>query len=256
MGDFSLKMSAEKLGKSLENLAPALEQELQAAVASLAETTYANIIAQAQSKITKDGMRRDYLSGLKFQNLGDGSYLIYLDGKWPNEIEDGVAPFDMKKTHLKSTKTVGVGPRSGEPWVRTAKDGHKWAVVPMEHKPFQAKAGDLDSEIKKMETINKQGKLQKVTQIFNNMDGTPASGKVFEAKKDEFPDLAQNLQNIVKYQYVHDSGRVSSLYMTFRIMSENQTGAWMHKGYDALNLFDEAERYVEAELENIIKQLL
>lgn len=255
MADFSLKLSADKLGKSLENLAPALEKELTDAVANLAEATYASIISQAQSKITKDGMRRDYLSGLKFQNLGDGSYLIYLDGKWPNEIEDGVPPFDMKKTHLASQKTVGVGPRAGEPWVRTAKDGHKFAAIPMEHKPFQAKAGDLDAEIKKMETINKQGKLQKVTEIFKKMDGTPASGKVFSAAPDEFPDLAKNLQNLVKYQYVHDSGKVTSLYMTYRIISENSAG-WNHPGYEAMNLFDEAQRYVETELDNIVKQLL
>lgn len=255
MGDFSLKITADKLGKSLENLAPALEEEINSAVANLAQAAYANIVANAQSKITKDSMRKDYLSGLKFETLGDGSYLIYLDGKWPNEIEDGVAPFDMKQTHLKSQKKVGVGPRAGEPWVRTAKDGHKWAVVPMEHKPMQAKAGDLDAEIKKMVTTNVHGQNQKVTQIFKNLEGNPMSGQVFKADKIDHPDLAKNLQNLVKYQYVHDSGRVTSLYMTYRIMSENSTG-WNHPGYPALNFFDEAESYVERELENIVKQLL
>lgn len=255
MADFSLKFTADKLGKSIENLAPALERELESAVASLAEVTYANIVSQAQSKITKDGMRRDYLNGLKFEKMGDNTYLIYLDGKWPNEIEDGVPSFDMKKTHLASKKIVGVGPRAGEPWVKTAKDGHKYASVPMEHKPFQAKAGDLDAEIKKMETINKQGKLQKVTEIFKQMDGSPMAGKVFAAAKDEFPDLAQNLQGLVKYQYVHDSGKVTSLYTTYRVISEKSNG-WIHPGYPAMNFFDEAEKYVAQELENIVKQLL
>lgn len=255
MSEFSLKLSTDKLSKSLENLAPALEEELQAAVKNLAEVAYANIVANVQT-IDRDSFRRDYLNNLRFESMGDHEYLIFLDGKWANEIEDGFPAFDMKKTHLKSEKRVEVGSRAGQPWVRTAKDGHKYAAIPMEHKPMSAKAGSLDAEIKKMKTTNAFGKDQSVTSVFKDMNGSPMSGQVFKADPIDFPDLHKDLQNLVKYQYVHDSGRVTSLYMTWRMLSENSTAGWINPGHDGYDFFSEAERYVSEELDNIVKRLL
>lgn len=253
MSDISLKFVAEKLGKSLEKLSSSAEAELNAAVQNLANATYTAIISQMQSMSANPANRTEYLKALKFRNLGDNSYLIYLDGEHPNKLEQGFGSYSIRDQLLKSDKTVGVGSRAGMPWVRTAKDGHKWAVVPFEHKQSgkPGKGGDLATDIRQMFAQNSKGKKQKLTQIFKDIDGNPIHGKVAvinDAINDKF-------QGLVKYQHVHESGKVSSMYMTYRGVSE--TGKdWVHPGFGGYQLFKEAEKFVESEMENILQTIL
>lgn len=251
MADISFKFVADKLGKSIENLAPKVEAEINQAVANLAHAAYTSMVAQIQSMGTPNA--QDYLKSLKFQNLGNDSYLIYLDGTWANKLEGGFGAYSIRDAMLKSNKIVSVGPRAGEPWVRTAKDGHKWAVVPFEHKQSTkgSKSGDLGTDIRQMFAQNSKGQKQALTKIFKDIDGNPISGKVAtitDSANDKF-------QGLTKYQYVHPSGSVSSVYMTFRGVSE--TGKdWIHPGFPGYQIFKQAEDYVQNELENLVKTIL
>lgn len=253
MSDISLKIVAGKLGKSLEGLASAVENELNEAVKTLAHSAYTAMVAKIQGMSMNAGNRQDYLKSLHFQNLGSDSYLIYLDGDFANKLEQGYGSYSIRDKLLSSTKTVQVGSRAGEPWVRTAKDGHKWAIVPFEHKQNSTgqKGGDLATDIRQMMVKNSKGKKQKLSQIFKDIDGNPISGKVAvvdDAINDKF-------QGMVKYQHVHESGKVSSVYMTYRGVSEAKKD-WVHPGFAGYQLFKEAERFVESEMENIINTIL
>lgn len=247
--DFSLKIAAASLAKDLENLAESVENELNQAVGDLAQTAYANIISNVQAQL--HGTRQDYLKGLSFENLGDNTYLIILDGDLPNSLESGYGPFSIKDKMLASTSTVSAGPNAGKPWVQHNKEGKKFAHVPFEHKPFsESSSGDLVNDIKKLMAFNKQGKVQKMTSIFKDDFGKPLQGKVASAKSD-----IANLNNMVKFQDVSEKGTVSSVYTVFRTVGEDSTG-WQNKGHPGYHFFEEAERYVEAELNNIIKLIL
>lgn len=252
--DIEINTIAEELGKSLKNLAPQVQAELEQAVGNLAEATYASIIAKIQSMSLDPKNRQAYLKGLKFDDLGDATWLISLDGEWPNKLEEGFAPYSIKDVLLQSSKTVQVGSRAGLPWVRKSKKGTKYAAVPFEHKPFSGEnaSGDLATDIQRMMGRNRAGELQGITEIFNDLEGKPISGKISSHSMDSTP---QNLKGLVKYQHVHDSGKVSSVYMTFRFVSENSTG-WIHPGHSGYQLFKEAEEYVNAELKNIINTLV
>ncbi len=250
MSDFSLKLTANALGKSLENLSASIEKELNQAISDLANASYASLISQVQSMSMNPKNRQDYLKGLQFQKLGENEYLIYLEGTQPNKLEDGFPPYDMRKELLKSEKVVKIGSRAGEKWVREAKDGHKYAAVPFEHKPHSAKSNDLASEIKNLLATNRQGSFQPIMETFKDDFGKPLSGKVAKAETNLW-----GLAGLTKYQSVSDKGKVTSTYMTYRIISENSSG-WQHPGFEGYNLFEEAERTVQAELENIIKTLL
>ncbi len=255
MSDISLKLRAEALAKSIENLAPRVEEELNEAVKNLAYAAHSAMVNKIQTMSMDPKNRSDYLKALKIQDLGKDSYLISLDGDWANKLESGFGGYSLKDVLLKSTKIVKVGSRAGEPWVRKAKDGHKYAAVPLQHKSGSPSggSGDLATDIKKMIGEDQAGNQQRMTQIFKDVDGNPRSGKVATLAPNQ--QVAKNLQGLTKYQYVHPTGRVSTLYMTFRIISENSTG-WMHKGFEGYHLFKEAQDFVEKEMDRIILNVL
>lgn len=251
--DIDVKLIADQLGKDLEKAAPQVQLELEQAVGNLAQAAYAAIVAKVQGMSMDPKNRSDYLRALKFKDLGDATWLIFLDGDWASKLEEGFGSYNIRDVLLKSTKTVEVGQRAGQPWVRTNKQGKKFAAVPFEHKPFSGEkmAGNLGDDIKKIMVKNRGGSDQPITEIFKDLGGKPIHGKVATAQNVGIP----NLEGLTKYQFVHDSGKVSSMYMTFRMVSEDSAG-WTHPGHKGYQLFKEAEQYVEAELKNIINNLL
>lgn len=251
--DIEVKFIADQLGKDLANIAPQVQAELEQAVGNLAQAAYSAIVAKVQGMSMDPKNRQDYLRALKFQDLGDATWLIFLDGDWASKLEEGFGSYSIKDVLLKSTKTVEVGSRAGLPWVRKSKDGTKFAAVPFEHKPFSGEkmAGNLGDDIKKILAKNRAGVEQPITEIFRDLGGKPIQGKVATANNVGVP----NLEGLTKYQFVHESGKVSSVYMTYRIVSENSPG-WQHPGHKGYQLFKEAEQYVETELKNILNTLL
>ena len=249
--DFSLKIIADKLNKKLENASEALKTELDGAVKNLANAAYAELVAKVQSTQMDPKNRSDYLKGLQFTDLGDNSYMITLEGDWINKLEGGFPSYDLKEKLLSSKKTVGVGSRAGESWVRTNKQGKKYTAVPFERKTTANNlSGDLASDIKNITAKNIAGIQQNITKIFKDESGKPIAGKVAVGSSSN-----SNLDKLVKYQHVYKSGKVQSLYLNFRMISENSSG-WQHPGFSGYHFFDKIEEYVEKELENIVKIIL
>lgn len=253
MADISFKIHAELLGKQINDLAPLVEEEVNQAVKNLAHAAYASMTAKIQKMSMNALNRKSYLKALKFEDMGDDSFLIYLDGEWANKLEKGFGAYSIRDQLLKSTKMVGVGSRSGEPWVRTAKDGHKYAAVPFEHKPHSNPTGDLGRDIKNLMAKGMNGAVQPLSKTFKNAQGDPLSGKVASVAKGDTSN--PRLEGLTKYQYVHPSGRVSSVYMTYRMVSEAGKD-WVHPGFTGYQLFKEAQEYIEKEMDNIVKILL
>lgn len=253
MADISFKLRAEALGKDIENLAPMIEDEINQAVKNLAHAAYTAMTAKVQSMKMSEASRKNYLKGLNFTELGDDAYLIHLDGEWANKLEEGFGSYSIRAMLLKSTKIVGVGKRAGEPWVRIGAEGQKYASVPFEHKPHANPSGDLGKDIKNLMAKGVNGAVQPISQTFKNADGKAINGKV--ATVNAADTNVANLKGLTKYQYVHKSGKVSSVYMTFRTVSENGKD-WIHPGHKGYQLFKEAQDFVEKEMDNIIKTLL
>lgn len=254
MSDISFKIRAEALGKQIEDLAPQVEEEINAAVKNLAHAAYTAMTAKIQQMKMNEKNRKDYLRALQFTDLGDDAYLIHLDGEWANKLESGFGSYSIRDVLLKSTKNVEVGSRAGQPWVRTAKDGHKWAVVPFDHKPSAGGgSGDLGADIRSLMAKGKNGAVQPLGQVFKDSNGKAMSGKVASVNKADAPN--PNLAGLTKYQHVHPSGKVSSVYMTFRAVSEKGKD-WIHPGHKGYQLFKEAQDFVEKEMDNIINTLL
>ena len=252
MADFSLKISAESLGKTLEGIGEQVQRELEGAVEDLAYGAYAKIAADAQAKISNPDSRQAYLKGLEIIDLGSGSFLVTLDTEEANKLEDGYDSYSMKDTLLKSNKVVQVGKRAGQPWVQKNQEtGSKFAHVPIQMRPASKEAGnDLGKEIQNMMGKGKDNRRQRITKIFRDAQGKPIEGQVATGISDN-----PLINKITKYQKVGKSGSVSSTYINYRTISESSSG-WQHPGHDGYGFFKEAEDWVAGELENIIGTLL
>jgi hypothetical protein len=257
MSTIDIKIKATQLGLDLENLGEELEEQFQEDIKNLAQGAYAQIIASVQAK--GGAKASDYLKGLTFDVIGENTYLISLEGSYPNKIEDGWQAYDMREAMLKSQKIVQIGTRTGQPWVQISKKGHKYAHVPMEKKPFSRAAGasDMAAAIRGIQVQNQAGDMQKITKIFTDTFGKPLQGKVAVAKN--IKGLDKNLNNLVKYQQIlkDKSGkeRVASAYLVYRTISENGK-AWKGPAFEGIKAFIEAEKWLDTELENVLKAYL
>ena len=249
MANLSLKIKAEELGKSLDNLASNVENEIKEAVRDLSHAAYAKISADVQSKVSSQDLRQEYLKSLDIHELGGDSYLITLEGNWANKIEDGYESYDMRDTLLTSNKTVSVGSRAGQPWVQSKETGGRFAHVPISRQPFSKAGGDLAGDIKKLTAQNREGLEQRLTKVFNDASGRAIQGKVAVAKSDN-----PLIDRLTKYQNVTPDS-VQSIYINYRTISDDGQG-WYHPGHNGYKFFEDAERWVEEELENIIGTLL
>ena len=252
MADFSLKITAASLGKTLAGISEQLEDELEGAVEDLAYGAYAKIAADAQAKIGNPESRQEYLKGLEIVNLGSGSFLVTLNTEGANKLEDGYDSYSLKDTLLSSNKVVQVGPRAGQPWVqKNQENGQKFAHVPMQMRPASKEAGnDLGKEIQSIMGKSNEGRQQRITKIFRDNTGKPLQGRVATGISDN-----PLINKVTKYQKVGKSGSVSSTYINYRTIAESSSG-WQHPGHDGYGFFQEAEDWVAAELENIIGTLL
>lgn len=258
MSDINIRLKAEALGKDLDNLSQEAEDTLQEAVRDVVNAGFASI--QGSAELELHSTRQDYLKGLSLTEIGENDYLIVLDGKFPNALEEGYSGFDVKQGMLNSKKMVEVGTRTGKPWVQQSTvDQHRFAHVPFQHRPFskEAKSADMGAAIRKLKAINKQGIEQKFTQVFKDASGNSLEGKVAMVKKVKgFPDI----DRITKYQKLHKNEKtgeetVQSIYMTYRTVSDHG-GEWTHPGFSGLHAFDEAEEWMDKEIDNILERLL
>lgn len=250
---FSIEESLKALQKNLTGISTAVEEQVNQAVRDLAYATYASIMSKAQSKLKST--REKYLEGLHFEDLGGNNFLISLSGDFVNKLEEGYSAFDMTPGMLKSQKIVDQGQRAGEPWVRTAKDGHRFASVPIGQSPgAAARTSNLADAIKEITAVNARGRKQKITSIFKDSQGNPMTGKVAIGRSDN-----PKLDGLVKYQsqYTTKSGKTKtrSTYITYRTVSENGK-PWIHPGYQGLKAFEDAERDIVKQIDLIIKTLL
>jgi hypothetical protein len=257
MAEINITIKAGLLGKSLEDLSVEIEQQLEEDIRNVVKMGYASI--EGTAELGLHSSRQDYMSGLKLHELAPNEYLIVLEGKFPNALESGYSGFDVKEGMLNSKKVVSTGTRSGQPWVQQSKEGQRYAHVPFQQRPFskEAQSADLGSAIKKLKAVNKQGEEQRFTKIFSDENGNPMSGKVAKVDKVKgFPEL----DNITKYQKVTKNGKtgvdvVQSIYMTYRTVSDNG-GDWMHPGFAGLKAFDDAEAWMDSQIDDILNRLL
>lgn len=258
---FKLSEKIENLGFNVDSLSAGLAASLQRAIGSAAQMAQGEWIRLAQSRLHSS--RSMYVNGLRqaesFQSkVVDGSpvFTIALVGSMPNNIEHGMAAFDMKAARPGWL---------GSPKAKIAADGHRYIRIPMRHSTTsdsnmaytgKAKAQNMKQELKK--TVKAYG----LDRMIRMATGNVQTGRVASVPRNA-PDVHRFLQGLTRVQEAFNSTTASgkqrgaASLMTWRILSEKSAeDAWIHPGLPGVHLLEEVSRWTDRELDRIIEQVM
>ncbi len=240
----SLKFDIDlnEVSKKFKELNDNVVKDLTYAVGSLATMTHGKLL-ELTSKISPH-QQQQYRDAVHFEKISDGLWVVSLDES-AMHIEDGVKPYSMYDTHLKSPKA------------KTSKEGNKYLTIPFKHNknPSQqsANARQITNLVKE--------ELGKRNIPYNNIElsanGSPRIGKLHSFNIDS-PKVGKGKDPVLKgltiYQTKQPDGSVRRDIMTFRVISEKfkGDGRWQHPGSKGMMLMDEALAWAESTWESSI----
>lgn len=237
MFDINLKIRAEELGKTLDNLADQTKEILEGAIGQIAQATYSEGVRLAQQRLKTT--KQDYLNSFNLYELGDGIYVISLTGDHANSIEDGWAPFNMINGFLN-------GPKA-----KISKKGIIYNTIPFSYKPY-SKAPLNEKSTQLRDAVKQVLKQNGIDKILKGPDGTPLQGKVATILNTGIKEL----NGLVKYQKTYDKA-TQSTYMTFRRVSERTLKSkWNHPGFGGAKIFPDLENYITEQVDRILNTVL
>jgi hypothetical protein len=233
-----INIDVAAIAAQFKEFAVEAEQEFIQGVKALASMTHAKV-AELASQELKSSLKT-LQDNLKFEEVSDGIWVVAIDedALW---IEEGLdANFDMKPGLL----------RDGE----TAKDGHKYRVVPFEHSKAPSQMNGYAQNL--VDRIKSELKQQKVPfkKIEKNAQGSPRVGLLHEFNfGGETPGKGNTpvLDRLRIYQTQTPGGGVRRDIFTFRTVSDkpNQKDKWLHPGVDAKKFLDRAVEWAMKEWE-------
>lgn len=239
----SLKFNidAAALAKEFKELSLEVEKDLQKGIANLAAMTDAKVKEMAQEKL--HSTRSKYIENLSMEEISPGIWVVSLDqpALW---IEEGLKPgSDMKEGLLKDAKV--------------SKEGKKYKVVPFDHGKGPSQMTPYAKNV--VDEIKKKLKQDNIPfkKIEMNEDGSPKRGLV-HAKNYGGPIPGKGntpiMDGLSIYQSVTKTGNVRRDIMTFRTVTNGpeQSGKWIHPGYEAQKFMDKALEWAVKEWEDKI----
>lgn len=259
MSEVSIKAKLQSMGHELDDLSDGCVAELQVAVGSIARGAIGEWARIARTRL--HSTREDYVNGLRQSEsfvLRAETDMVSIDiqlvGAFPNNIEFGMAPFDMKTTR---PGWLGGGK------AKVGKDGKRYVIIPFRHSTGQNQGGAqlsmTESNASVIKKVAKDYGLDKMTRM--------ATGQVVDGPTARVPKNASGvhpyLQGMVRIQKGQEGmtktgkQRGSGQLMTFRVISENSPpSAWMHPGLKAANILPEVEQWVDTQLTAAIGDIL
>jgi hypothetical protein len=303
---------ANSIGQSLRSelldLLGGINSQVNDGLASLTQQAEAKAKDYASTRL--HATRQQYESALNAVQLGPNKWAIVLNAD-AAQLEEGYASYDMKPGMLNSNAIVQSGKNAGKKWVRTSKDGYKYAIVPMDQSNTGSGAGmnSPDSQVQIQNPVtngpgglSRQGGVASGTQTrgdlkrdMNHMikragaafknapSGTRLVGNPGNANEMKMVEPGQSMKDGMSFNLGKSLGGSSipvnpllnglvkktfeqkqkngktvtkSAYMTYRIVSEKQTGKWIHPGFSGAKIFPDLEQWAATALEKMVQEIL
>jgi hypothetical protein len=213
----------------------------QIAVKVYVEDAYANMVELANKRLGKS--RGSYLGGLTIQKESEFIYNIVLKGKFPNMLEQGATPFDMKAGFSKSSK------------VKFTKNGGWYITIPMLFKTTAASqsSGEAGQILPRKIYDLIRNSPSTIKQVGNNTISTLQNGDIPNRYQPTLANMNRTADQYLPKSSIYaglirkqDNTTGKSAYNTFRRISNNSDPkSWMHPGIQAYNLMDEAMKQVD-----------
>lgn len=259
-----INLDVSPLEQFVDNFSAAVRKSLQKTVAGLAAATHAHIIEEANKQL--HSTRDLFIENIQRFKDEDGTWIIVLDSSvtW---IDDGLKSQDMLPYFLKSSKA------------KTAKDGHKYMVIPFELNKQKSKSTasqrDLLSAIKselssigvnlnKTETdssgVPKLGLVRSLDIATKPIKSSQGPGQGQRAIGDVRQGATGTpfLKGVRVYQHMakdkRGNDKVQKSVVTFRTASENRKSpnSWHTPGVEGKHLFENASNWALREFDNKI----
>jgi|GEM_PF-5674498 len=256
---FTIEDRLKDLGYALESLSVGMKEAFNTAVVSVAQGAQQEWtrLAQARLKTSQD----IYIGGLRqaesysVKKMGPDGVIaeIQLVGVMPNNIEFGMAAFDMK-----SVRPGWLG--GGK--VKHGKNGD-YVVIPIRHSTGQSTRFNYTGKAAAITGPDLKTQLRKVVKQYGlDKALTAAAGEVATRRVPTNAPVHPYLQGLQKTEMAVPSGAAkgfsrSSTLTTFRIMSVNSApDSWLHPGLKPANLLQEVEAWVDKELDRVMESIL
>lgn len=164
----------------------------------------------------------DYYMGLNEYNSvefpDEMTGVITLRGKWPNMLETGFPPFDMKKGFKRSERAT-----------RTGKGGW-YLTIPMRHRTPNSTGLMVGGNPMPRDIYNQARKLQPKQRLTGTEDRYPpqTSWTGYQHKSGLYEGMIRNIKQYPKAQ--------QGTYYTFRrVSNKSDPTAWWHPGFDGVH---------------------
>lgn len=239
-GKLSFNIDAAEIASAFKELALEVEQEISKSAEAVAAITYAKTVELANNEL--HSTLEKYKENLGWEKIEDGIYVVYLDED-ALFIEEGIeANKDMKPDLLKNSKV--------------SKSGKRYKVIPFDHtKKPQNLSTTAQSIVNELKT-NLRAQRVPFKKIEKNQDGSPRIGMLHEfnfgGTKKNARWSAGHLDRVRIYQNKDTNGNVRRDIFTFRTVSSDQEGKWMHPGLQKKEFMDKAMEFAIKEWEDKI----
>ncbi len=257
MENLKIDIDVEQIASAFKDMRDELAKELIKGVEELALSTNAHVNQEAETRLKKDSTTgssgvnlKKFQENLGFEQVSDRLWVISIrqPALW---IEEGLPPgFDMKPGLLKGQESRVI------PFDQ--------ALPPSQQTGFQKSINALlRDELKKRKIGYKKLDL--------DSNGSPrhagldkdGNGIPLKTKTLDIPSFKPGKGNtdifkrINIYQTLQKDGSVRRDITTFRTVSQNQEGKWIHPGYEGKKFLDEAYEWAMKEWETkILPQIL
>jgi hypothetical protein len=258
----SVRLKLEELGVNTSLFGEGAIDSMRASVRELAHAAHSEWIRLAQERLHTS--RVLYVNALQQRGSfdthkvdGETVYTLSLLGEMANNVEFGMAPFDMKAVR---PGWLGGGK------AKVSKTGKKYVTIPFRHPSaasvsrgnprdfYSGKA--LKSSVHRdlVKTVKSYG-LDRMLRTGNRVIEGPVR------RAPNRPEIHPYMRGLTRVQKAKDSftptgkQRGSSQLLTWRIMSETSPpDSWLHPGLEAANIRKEVERYVDDEVTKLVER--
>jgi hypothetical protein len=219
-GKFKLKLNVKDITEDIE---PQLKQ----AGAATASAAYYRGLELAKSGFGSSGFK-NWSKGYKFNKVDDGMYVIAVEGKLANMMEDGINTGEISEMLMKGTR-ASINKAQGKDYVDVPfhKDADAAGSVSIQGQKFQVQG------FKNADEMMKQfSKPQSKSVSFTKGSGIE--------KENRMISRAKKLQDLIKSE---DQKKGSTSYLTIRRVSEDSV--WPASPYAGQKVLDKLSLEVE-----------
>lgn len=220
--EFDLNLTAEEITGGIKS-------NLEAAVANTVSMTSNEARKRASEKL-KLGLDH-WNKGFKVNKIDSGFWVIEIEGKLANMMEDGFAAGEIKRMLLNGNRAKS----------NQAKSGKRYVDVPLK----------LDADA----MTGSIGKTSVNVSQFKSADELVQSIKTSDWKKGGIKKekrITQRVEDVIKTRKPSSS---NSQYITIKRVSENSTG-WSTKPFEGAKVLDNLDNYIERSFFESLNSLL